>query len=248
MSITSYFFKWIGGLIYTTGGRNKGIGDLLFRSALFALARRDYRLLFSCYKLTKQRKRWPDGLGFPTAEEHRNQNRMTRDPYWVFWAACFLMNKPHYIEATKPPWSIWRPHFTAYRKFCITRDEKYKRRYEFWQGVSNFLSFNKEPAFSVFLDCLAAWAIDSTKVQVRVMKNVPEWNLCCRQLIIHPDWLKDREKVEAYLPREGFLWQSETFKDDRRLPLDQEYYLDKDLLDFVFNTNLDRLYENLIDV
>lgn len=237
MSATTYFFKWLG-LIFCNSGKNKGIGDLLFRSALFAMARRDYRLLFSCYILIKQRKRWPDSLGIPIAEEHRNQNRMTRDPYWVFWAASYLMNKPHYIEATPPPWYIWRPHFMAWRQYLLTRDKKYKRRYEFWHRVGTFFSFGRKPAFAVFLDCLAAWVADSAKVQVRLFKHIPEWNLCCRQMVLHPNWLKDEDKITAYLPREGFLWQAEEYYDNRKLPLDQEYYLDKEALWFFWMENL----------
>ena len=165
---------------------------------------------------------------------------MTRDPYWTFWSAAYIMNNPHYIEATKPPWYIWRPHFIAWRRYLITKKKKYKRRYEFWHGISNFFSFGKKPAFAIFLNCLAAWIIDSKKVQRRMFKHVPEWNLCCRQLILHPDWLKDEDKINAYLPREGFLWQSEVYKDDRLLPLDQEYYLDKETLWFVWMENLKR--------
>ena len=237
MSRTDYFYKYLGLIFSNTGKHTKGKRDVLFRSSLFAMARRDYRLLFNCYTLIKQRRRWPKIMDSLASERTISPFRMTRDPYWAFWAASYLMNKPHYIEATKPPSYTRTPSFMAWRRYLITREEKYKRRYEFWSRVSNFLSFGKEPAFSVFLDCLAAWVVDSYKLQGKLHKRIPEWNLCCRQLTLHPDWEKDGPKIEAYRPQEGFLWQSEVYYDNRLLPEDQEYYMDKELLDFVWDTN-----------
>ena len=66
--------------------------------------------------------------------KYRPQHDMTRDPYIMYYALCMHRGRP--IEV-KIPWYLFRPSVSAWRKYLITSDEKYLKRYRFWDQFSS---------------------------------------------------------------------------------------------------------------
>ncbi|HDY67501.1 hypothetical protein LCGC14_1578650 [marine sediment metagenome] len=240
----SYYFKHITGFILSNTGQPwKGKGDLLFRTAWFALFRKDYRMLNRCYHLIQEGRRWPKSLDDPRGRkyEHRNPFRLTRDIYIALDCAAYQMGISYYISKAKPPWYIYRPAFNTWRKYLITGEQKDKERYERWAAISLWFTPNM-PAYAIFNNCWMAWVAKSEKVQRTLSKHVPDWNLCQRQLINHPMKNHDELEISAFEPGEGMIWQwdDKRYWSEKRklLPRDEEYYLDRESLKYVHEENL----------
>jgi len=241
-------------MLESTGYNGDGKGDGIFRTSLAAMCLNSYKLLYECRRLLFIRRRWPKRLDSPDGIEHRNPWLMTRDPYVTFYAACMEMNRHEWIKCIKPPWYIWRPTFAAWRCYLQTGKTRHKKAYEFWATVTAFFEADSKPMFAVFLTALMAWTADSPKVMKLAAKKTPEWdgkndwNLCVRQLVKHPDRLKDMDAIEAFQPRTGFMWQSDPRRTHDRnmldnpkfLPPGQSFYMDRDVLDYFVRRNYEK--------
>lgn len=234
-------------MLSNTGQPWKGKGDGIFRTALFAMCHKDYKLLYECRRLLFIRRRWPKRLDSPDGIEHRNPWIMTRDPYVTFYAACKEMNRHEFIKCVKPPWYIWRPAFNLWRRYLITGNPKHKRQYERAVRWSKPFEKNK-PMFAIFNAALMAWVAGS-EYAIRVERErCPEWNLAVRQLTKHPDRIKDAKAIGEWKPRKGFWWQIDPrtthgkhiFDNPEFLPEDQSYYLDRDTLDYFVARNYEK--------
>ena len=66
---------------------------------------------------------------------YRPQNNITRDPH-IAWITLTVLLKGELaagcIEDIKIPWYLYRPGIWAWRKYLITGDLKYGKRYVFW--------------------------------------------------------------------------------------------------------------------
>ena len=241
-----HFFKKAG-VILETGPNGDHKGDCIFRTAHFAMTKNDYLLLFSCHDLLLTRRRWPVELDDPSGQEHRKKDglgSMTRDPYIMFYAACVMMNKHHFIDTIKPPWYIYRPHFTAWRRYLRTGRPRYKKRYEFWARLGLILF--TPPAYAVYLDAWMAWIARSPKIQELLSLCTPHWNYCLKQLIEHKLRHLDKTFIENYLPRKGFVWQAENMSTEPQdyLVGSDEYLMDREILLYVYNKNKDHEANN----
>jgi len=243
-------FTRIGNFICGTCWRgNIAKGDGVFNTVQFAMFTRDYALLAEGKRLLIRRRRWPVSLDEPNGVEHRNPKGVTRDPYVMFYCACVEMDRVEWIKEVKPPvftpdGIIWRPNFVAFRRYLIDPTPRRKKHWERMERLSGFFSPGV-PMFAIYLSCWKAWVGKSKPNQRRLRKLVPEWNLACRQLILHPDRGNDIAAIQSFAPRSGFLWQADPRRehDNKQhtnpqfLPLDESYYLDWDSLTYVFEQN-----------
>ena len=62
----------------------------------------------------------------------RYRFRMSRDPYTAFGAACVSVGRTDLLKGLRPAWYIYRPAFWAWWNFIKTGEEKYLKRYHFW--------------------------------------------------------------------------------------------------------------------
>lgn len=113
-----------------------------------------YASLHACSELLREGKRWPNRMSQDIDAKNRlqwywsrlmqklnirktvlfrPQKYMTRDPYVHFYALCCMLNERQYIKLLKPPLHLYRPVLWNWRKYLITQNVKYKKRYEFWQ-------------------------------------------------------------------------------------------------------------------
>lgn len=108
---------------------SQGMGDLIYRTAIYAMILQDWDLLLNCLGLLRCYKRWPDWveIGKKKRREfrragyrrHRGQRSMTRDPYFVTLAAAALFEEGNTIDLVKKmkiPFWMNRPMLWAYKK------------------------------------------------------------------------------------------------------------------------------------
>lgn len=138
-------------------------GDLIFNTCYRNLTEGDTTewadsSLQYCEFLLLKWKRWPDRmnqpfdartrirswtdklfykLGLIEQMKYRSQNDMTRDLYTAFFTNCVILDQADRIERVRVPWYLYRPGMTAWRKFLITRNAKYERRYLFWDKFTH---------------------------------------------------------------------------------------------------------------
>ena len=60
---------------------------------------------------------------------YRPQDSMTRDPYIAWMTLCMIFGDEVDINI---PWYLYRPGIWAWRRYLITGDLKYGKRYVFW--------------------------------------------------------------------------------------------------------------------
>lgn len=211
----------------------QGLGDSLIHSAYVYLYKRDLDLLRNIIVCLKLGKRWNNQSNPPDyARGYRSQYSMTRDVYIVCYSVLHLTGTWIPTPRERIPWYLWRPDFYFWMKFITTKDKKYIPRYEWW-AVLNIRLFGR--FLPVFAKLLAGWmsyTTQSEKVKNELKKRIPEWHLLLRCLVGDEPELKE---IREYLSRQGFTWTSETGNKDRTpLPLDEDYYVDKDLLIWIY--------------
>ena len=69
--------------------------------------------------------------------QFRFQGRMTRDPYTAWATACILAGEEDLIDTLRLPWYIYSAAFWNWWEYIKTHDEKYLKRYRFWDRPSN---------------------------------------------------------------------------------------------------------------
>jgi hypothetical protein len=238
-----------------------GIGDVLFRTAHYALIEGDEDMLFRVGDQLMLRQRWPNFMmegnkdrfaknrfqykrskcRYKTMETQYRlfspQNRMSRDPFIMFYCATNIMNTRPLFKIIKPVWYNWRPPFNSWYRYLFTKNRIWKWWYEFTEIIG--LMFNPPP-FAVYLAAWKAYTADSSKVKRMIGLLTPHWNYCIRQLIHHPLRHLDRTFISHYKPRFGFVWQGDEgiFNSDKVIKNPPPgRYLDKDILIFVYNSN-----------
>jgi hypothetical protein len=240
----SYYFNQDGFILSNTGDPWRGKGDLAFRSAHYAMVKKDYLMLERLADLLmKPARRWPTTMDHRDGPkyEHRKAEgfrSMTRDPYIIFYAACVEMDRKQFIEVVKPPWYIFSPSFNLWRRYLITGRRGYFKAYEWTARVGLALNPNL-PMFAVYLACIKAWIAQSDKVQERLRKFVPENNLACYQLTQHPLAHHHEMRIRSYIGRKGFVWQGDPWRTDW-LPGGEFWYMDKEVLMYFYNRNKQR--------
>ena len=240
-------------LMKDIGGRGKG--DLLYRMGWYALITGDPDVIKACIRLLNERKRWPDflnegidadswieriinrtlkRLGIPPQRyEFRFQGRMTRDSYTTVLAAIYW-HQYEMIDQVKIPWYIQTPAFWHWVRYLRTNEAIHKTKFEQWQnrGIDLSIAF-KFPAYVKTLIAIRAFITRSDEVKSKLLPFIPEWNLLNRMLC--GDEFNDIRIVARYRSREGWYWNSEDGQDDRFLGPDEPFYLDKELLFFIYS-------------
>lgn len=238
-----------------------GIGDVLFRTAHYALIECDENMLLRVADQLKLRQRWPDFMmegnedrfaknrfqyrrskrkhesGESQYRLYRPQGGMTRDPFNMLYCVADVMNARPFIEIIKPVWYNWRPPFNSWRRYILTESRFWKWWYETTEIIG--LMFNP-PAFAIYLAAWKAYVADSSKVKRMIGLLTPNWNYCVRELIHHPLRHLDRLFIDTYKPRFGFVWQGdEGLSDKSRIIKDppEGRYFDKDMLLWIHNQN-----------
>lgn len=134
-----------------------GKGDLIFNTMNKIIMDKDrsdwaHDAHYMCKLLLMDGKRWPGRMNHKydakTMREYRKskrasnhklyrpQHNMTRDPYIAWMRACIDLDQRHMIEDVKIPIKLFMPNVWAWRNYLITCDEKYNRRYKFWELFS----------------------------------------------------------------------------------------------------------------
>jgi len=238
-----YFIE--DGLLLSGYGEHAGKGDVLFRSAMYAIVRGDYQMLLTISDLLLERRRWPRSMDDERgpAFEHRPRYDITRDPFIMFYCACMVMGRKQFIKCIKPPLKIRRPHLTSWRRYLITQDPKYLRRYERWASWGIRLN-PRVKGFVYHLNCWMAWTAKSEKMQSFLQDRIPDWNLLQRELVLHPLRHLHQDAIHSYLPMEWYRWtwnneDGSPYYSKKILPAGQDFYLDREILVWVYNRNIE---------
>ena len=221
-----------GVLLERVGNRKSwGEWDCIFRSALGAMVYDDFELMRKCKQLLEDRERWPKEISKPS-------KRMTRDPYIMTICAYTQIldtYMPRYVSETKIPWYLYRPHVWAWRKYLITGDPKWKRRYE--RRAILGLKISRNRMYSLHFEAWMAYVakVNDVMFVIEHKYSPPEWNLLLWMLIggSYPERLVDRAEVEAYKPKDRNQWTEETWRETGYY--DGPYQLDKDILTYILN-------------
>ena len=153
-------------------------GDLIFNTMDKVIRDNDKSdwaidALFACADLLISGLRWPDRLsrddtaptwiqwklykwGLGKTVYSRPQQVMTKDPYIAFYAACIHLGFSDVIQDVAMPWNTYSPSTNVWRKYLITHNAKYLKRYRFRQRFSS-----NEKAYVRRLDELRELAISS---------------------------------------------------------------------------------------
>ena len=139
-----------------------GKGDVIFNTLYKIMQDGDYSQwayysLSECADMLMQRKRWPDRMNHPNdaktrigawfsrilyemgetiSKKFRPQHILTRDPLIVLYAAAWKMNRWQLIEVVTVPWYLYRPTLWTWRKYIMSGDVRYLKRYRFWSRFS----------------------------------------------------------------------------------------------------------------
>jgi len=221
--------------------------DGIARSETAAIAYKDPCLLSASWDLLQPsvRRRWPIELDSPLdmnpppgKKKYGNVRRMTRDPYIMGVCAEYFIGNPKFTTLYKMPFHIRRPHIEAWKKYLATKKRSWKWIYEKLAFLSLLISSNK-----IFVLHLAAWmayAADSDKMKKEIRKHVPEWNfmilaLCGVYIRDNVDYINYRSKIRYQWTDETKMEDSEWCNESWYLPEGEQYYLDKDILEWVLN-------------
>lgn len=231
----------------------RGKGDLIFRTALFAIAKEDLTLLDTCINLLNKRKRWPDELC------HKNDAANLFVEYLDRWITKY---NRWASRTEKRPIIPWRKRYRS--QGGMTRDPfimaitawylldgegkcpikipwyiqrpdlyywkkwidkgKVKHKKAYERWVQRALvGVGEIPMFVLHLHCWKAWTIESTTIMRHLRDYVPSWNYACRLLIRHPLNYLMRDFHLTYRARSGYQWTEEKWI----LPPDNSFiYLD----------------------
>jgi len=214
----------------------EGLGDSLIFSAYAYLVTRDPELLENIIECLEQGKRWNDESNPPPfAWGYRSQYSMTRDVYIVCLSVLYLTDNLWIIERIRIPWWLWRPDFyfwfksmLAYEKGEIEKDLRYMLKYKRWALINLLLFGWQMPMYAKLLAAWMARTAGGDKVFKQLLKNIPKWNLLIRTICGDKPDLK---QVREYVPVEGFRWQGDRWRKDKKpIPFEEKYHIDKDLL------------------
>lgn len=208
----------------------EGLSDSLIHSAYVYLYTGDVDLLRNITWCLKKGKRWNDKSDPSEGVNYRSQYSMTRDIYIACLSVLILTGD--WIPEFKVKRKLWRPDFYFWIQWVRTKKDKYLKRYGWW-AILNICLFGRfMPMYAKLLAGWMAYTTESKKVQNGLKKHVPEWNYLLRCLVGDKP---DEQDVREYISREGFCWTSETGKKDNvELPLGNDYYVDKDLLIWIY--------------
>jgi len=219
------------------GFDSEGKWDCIFRSALGAIAYNDFDMMHKCKSLLADRKRWPDELNHPL--DWQKQGRMTRDPYiMTICAVTQILHyyRTRYIKEIKIPFRLYSPSIWAWRRYLITG--KGKKWWEFLELIN--LKFSHK-VFALHLLAWRAYAAESDRVKRAIWPHIPLHNTLlkalCRTVYTRESDGYYQKALDEYQPRIRNYWTSET-EDAKNLPFsdeDEQFPLDKDILNFVLN-------------
>lgn len=215
-----------------------GKDQCIATTAHMAMVRGDYDMLLKCADLLIWRMRWPDDLWHPDGKELMDPYKMTIEPIVMTIIAAYQMNRLQVIDTIRIPIYCWSPHWAAWRMYLLTSKKVYKWIYEATYLMSLTLGLTGSDARSRYLGAFGSWTAKSKRIQKRLRRSVPDWNYCTRQLIEHPLNYLQKDFIEFYLPRDGYLWQEdEKPKDPDYLMGSDEYHPDREVLLYIYEQN-----------
>ena len=220
------------------GFDSEGKWDCIFRSALRAIAYNDFDMMHKCKSLLADRKRWPDELNHPL--DWQKQGKMTRDPYiMTICAVTQILHyyRTRYIKEIKIPFRLYSPSIWAWRRYLITGKGK-----KWWESLELCgLKIGKNRVFSLHLVAWRAYVAESDRVKRAIWPHIPLHNTLlkalCRTVYTRESDGYNQKALDEYQPRIRNYWTSET-EDAKNLPFsdeDEQFPLDKDILNFVLN-------------
>ena len=104
--------------------------DCIIMSGRASVALKEKETVEVTGNLLIDRRRWPVALDPPKDKPYRKVWQLTRDPFLGFYFAAWANDMPEWIEKVKPTIWLYRPYFVAWRRYLITGEGKYKRRFE----------------------------------------------------------------------------------------------------------------------
>lgn len=123
-----------------------------------------------------------------------------------------------------------RPVWLA-KKEQAKKDKK-KLRIWWFDALQKVLGF---PGFTKHLIGWMAYTIGATKVQQRLAKLSPSWNYGLLLLCNKPTMYLAKDFIEGYISKEGYTWSGEILNKREPIPVENEYKMDKDILDYLWS-------------
>lgn len=227
----------------------EGKGDCIFRTAIYAITKQDPEILNSLALLLKKRIRWPEDLNNDSdiknpifsylyklkkyKPRYRSPRSITRDPYVLFYTACYFLDREDFIRTINVPWWLMRPDLFFWMRWL--RTGKRKKSYEFWASLSLDISlaFGMKN-FALHLAAWMAYVIDSEKIKRKLIPFISHWNHLLKVLANHPLLHLDELFIENYISKEGYQWAADEWLNTSHLCKDEISHLDKDILEWAY--------------
>lgn len=219
--------------IYRKNPWNKG--DMIFITALVAMAKANRQLLDFCMSMCRKRHRWPHNLSQPYdaqtwAEELLDwiisrYNRWASRKEWrpiIPWHKRYRcrsrMTRDPYIM-TMVAWYTINPDTP-----CPIHIPLYLYRPDLWawrkymdRGCKKYLkryhfwaglntNLFEMPMYAYHLECWKAWAAESAYMKRQLRLCIPHWNYLCRLLIDHPLNYHTIHLAKQYRARSTYMW------------------------------------------
>jgi len=260
--MTNYTFKHACGgiachssewLISVLGWDPFGKGDIIFRTAMYAIITGDKELLKFCVQLLKEGKRWPNSM---------NQDC---DSPNIFIEYLDKVISKFNMRASRTKWVPiipWRIRYRCQNRMtrdpiimvliawelldgegeCPIKVPWYLQRpdmYHWGRWIKTGRSKHKRryewwatlgsgknmPMYALHLECWRAWKIDSDKVKKYLQPLIPDWNHACRLLIDHPLNHLSYGFMKNYKARSLYQWTWPVYITP---PADSTFYLDEE--------------------
>ena len=211
-----------------------------WRSAIAAMVYGDYDMLEVVADCLVAGRRWPVGLDHP--EDFQDVYKVTRDPHNMFWCAAYLMDRKQFIKVTPMP--FWRrsPHTQAFRRWLLNPTRFNKWVYERFELIN--LRF-RHKMFSLSLAAWRCYVVDSDRCKHALHNHKLGWyhkdgyqvNWLLLALTDTDGYLKEHwsKTIAAYKSRNRFQWGEDVWRPGDLLPYGEQYYFDKDTLNFVLD-------------
>ena len=251
--VPQIYYERHGVILASNSYWEQGKGDCLSRTVLHGLAVGDSFSIFTCDKLIKEGKRWPDALNSDV--KGRSQKSMTRDPYINYIAVNKLVGRIVAYRDVKIPLWLQREYVRHWKNGLALSNPKSKMWYEnrmimllAWgtktEKIKTFLGNQKWfirglrhkfgiHSYSLHLWCLMAFTIKSARTQKALLPYIPKWNLLCRVLCNDQSKLLPMA-VKTFEPRQKYSWNTDAMH-LTKMPPGQIINEDRDILLWAWN-------------
>ena len=270
----SYYFKSYGVILAHSpkwaneahGFAVNGIGDCIFRTCIHAISvfkenpEESYNLLRTCAWLLESGNRWPNELNPPASTKYRSQKSMTRDPYIMFYTACFVTENTELMINIDVPFMLFRSYVINFRDWIFSNDpgssrERFIRQVSrlIWWGehteaIATFFHNRKWfirglrhkfgiHGYSLHLWTWMAYVTKSKVLRDSIYEHLDISNLLCLKLL-DGDTNLINNKCFIYRAKEGYQWGDNRYIDKKLLDPSDSIRIDRQILDYSLSDHI----------